>query len=66
MMVMKIILQMLFPFTKYSFKATIYIVLNRFENNWATDKDLDKTSSELNNEKMLSNEQIKTMIKWFN
>ena len=47
---------------KYGFKATIYIVLNRFENNWATDKDLDKASSELNNEKMLSDEQIKTMI----
>ncbi len=47
---------------KYDFKATIYIVLNRFENNWATDKDLDKASSELNNEKMLSDEQIKTMI----
>ncbi len=47
---------------KYGFKATIYIVLNRFENNWATDKDLDKASSELNREKMLSNEQIKTML----
>lgn len=52
-----------FPFLqKYGFKATIYIVLNRFENNWATDKDLDKASSELNREKMLSNEQIKTML----
>jgi len=48
---------------KYCFKATIYIVFNRFEHNWATDKDLDKASSELNNEKMLSDEQIKTMIK---
>lgn len=47
---------------KYDFKATIYIVLNRFENNWATDKDLDKASNELNNEKMLSDEQIKIMI----
>ena len=47
---------------KYDFKATIYIVLNRFENNWATDKDLDKASSELNSEKMLSDEQIKIMI----
>ena len=47
---------------KYGFKATIYIVLNRFENNWATDKDLGKSSNELNNEKMLSDEQIKLMI----
>lgn len=47
---------------KYGFKATIYIVLNRFENNWATDKDLDKASNELNNEKMLTNEQIKVML----
>ena len=47
---------------KYGFKATIYIVLNRFEQNWATDKDLNQSSNELNNEKMLSNEQIKEMI----
>lgn len=47
---------------KYDFKATIYIVLNRFENNWATDKDLKKISKELNNEKMLTNEQIKEIL----
>ena len=47
---------------KYNFKATIYIVLNRFNENWATDKDLDKASNELNNEKMLSDEQIKIML----
>lgn len=47
---------------KYGFKATIYIVLNRFEQNWATDKDLNQSSNELNSEKMLSNEQIKEMI----
>ena len=47
---------------KYGFKATIYIVLNRFNENWATDKDLDKASNELNNEKMLSDEQIKIML----
>ncbi|MDD3056254.1 MAG: polysaccharide deacetylase family protein [Aliarcobacter sp.] len=47
---------------KYGFKATIYIVLNRFEQNWATDKDLNQSSNELNNEKMLSNEQINEMI----
>ena len=47
---------------KYNFKATIYIVLNRFEQNWATDKDLNQASNELNSEKMLSNEQIKEML----
>lgn len=47
---------------KYGFKATVYIVLNRFDQNWATDKDLNQSSSELNSEKMLSNEQIKEMI----
>jgi peptidoglycan/xylan/chitin deacetylase (PgdA/CDA1 family) len=48
---------------KYNFKATIYIVLNRFNKNWATDKDLNLSSNELNNEKMLSDEQIKIMLK---
>jgi len=47
---------------KYNFKATIYIVLNRYEKNWATDKDLNQSSDELNNEKMLSDEQIKIML----
>lgn len=47
---------------KYNFKATIYIVLNRFNENWATDKDLDRSSSELNSEKMLSDEQVKIML----
>ena len=47
---------------KYNFKATIYIVLDRFNKDWATDKDLNSSSNELNNEKMLSNEQIKIMI----
>lgn len=47
---------------KYEFKATIYIVLNRFNQNWATDKDLNQASSELNSERMLSNEQIKELL----
>lgn len=47
---------------KYNFKATIYIVLNRFNENWATDKDLDKSSNELNSEKMLNDEQVRIMI----
>lgn len=32
-------------------KATIYIVLNRFNQDWATDKDLNQASNELNSEK---------------
>ncbi len=47
---------------KYEFKATIYTVLNRFNQDWATDKDLNQASNELNSEKMLSNEQIKEML----
>jgi len=35
---------------KYGFKATIYIVLNRFNQDWATDKDLNQASNELNSE----------------
>lgn len=48
---------------KYDFKATIYIVLNRFNKDWATDKDLKSSSAELNSEKMLSNKQIEELIK---
>ena len=47
---------------KYNFKATIYVVLNRFLQNWATDKDLNQASEELNSENMLSNTQIKEML----
>ena len=47
---------------KYDFKATIFPVINRFNHDWATDKDLLESSSELNNERMLSNEQIDEMI----
>jgi peptidoglycan/xylan/chitin deacetylase (PgdA/CDA1 family) len=47
---------------KYNFKATVYIVLNRFDNNWATDKDLNESSDELNNEKMLTDEEVHIML----
>ncbi len=47
---------------KYGFKATIYVVLNRFDKNWATDKDLKSSSDELNSEKMLSNDQVNKML----
>lgn len=47
---------------KYGFKATIFIVLERFNQNWATDKDLNAPSQELNNEAMLSDDEIKIML----
>lgn len=47
---------------KYNFKATIYVVIDRFDKNWAIDKDLNILCDELNNEPMLSDEQIKVMI----
>lgn len=47
---------------KYNFKATIFIVLDRFEKNWATDKDLNTSSHELNEEQMLSDDEVKTML----
>ncbi|PPB63715.1 polysaccharide deacetylase family protein [Campylobacter hyointestinalis] len=47
---------------KYNMKATIFIVLNRFNADWATDKDLNQSSYELNKERMLSDEQVKTML----
>lgn len=47
---------------KYKFKATIFIVCNRFNKNWATDKDLKKSSPELNNEEMLSDDDIKELL----
>ncbi|ASM35117.1 polysaccharide deacetylase [Campylobacter sputorum subsp. bubulus] len=47
---------------KYGFKATIFIVCNRFDNNWASDKDLKKPSPELNAEEMLSDDEVKMMI----
>jgi len=47
---------------KYNFKATIFPVVNRFNHKWATDKDLLQESEELNNENMLSIQQINTML----
>lgn len=47
---------------KYGFKATIFIVLERFNQDWATDKDLNMPSIELNNEAMLSDDEIKIML----
>ncbi|CAD7287688.1 Poly-beta-1,6-N-acetyl-D-glucosamine N-deacetylase [Campylobacter majalis] len=47
---------------KYGFKATIFIVCNRLDNNWASDKDLNKSSPELNAEKMLSDDDVKILL----
>lgn len=51
-----------FLLKKYGFKATIFIVCNRFNKNWASDKDLNKPSDELNNEAMLSDNEVKEML----
>ena len=47
---------------KYHMKATIYIVTERFNQDWATDKDTKLSSNELNNETMLSHEMVQEMI----
>ncbi|ANE36356.1 polysaccharide deacetylase [Campylobacter iguaniorum] len=47
---------------KHNFKATIFIVVDRFTKNWATDKDLNESSDELNAEEMLSNDEVAQMI----
>lgn len=48
---------------KYNFKATIFLTINRFEKNWSHERDSGKASDELNNEKMLSDEMVKHMLK---
>ncbi|MDD3462268.1 MAG: polysaccharide deacetylase family protein [Sulfurospirillaceae bacterium] len=47
---------------KYGMKATIYLVVNRFENNWAVDKDTKQSSEELNKQDMLSHEMVQEML----
>lgn len=52
-----------FPLLKrYNMKATIYIITERFNQNWATDKDTKLSSNELNNEAMLTHEMVCEMI----
>ena len=52
-----------FPLLKrYNMKATIYIITERFHQNWATDKDTKLSSDELNSEAMLTHEMIHEMI----
>ena len=52
-----------FPLLKrYNMKATIYIVTERFNQDWATDKDTKLSSNELNNEAMLTHEMVREML----
>ena len=52
-----------FPLLKrYNMKATIYIVTERFNQDWATDKDTKLSSNELNNETMLTHEMVNEMV----
>lgn len=47
---------------KYQMKATIYLVVNRFHQTWASDKDTKHKSQELNAEPMLSHEMVQEML----
>lgn len=47
---------------KYNFKATIFIVVDRFTHDWASDRDTGAASAELNNEEMLSDAAVREMI----
>lgn len=47
---------------KYKMKATIYLVVNRFHQTWASDKDTKQSSEELNSEPMLSHEMVQEML----
>lgn len=51
-----------FPLLKrYNMKATIFIVTERFNQDWATDKDTKRSSNELNNEAMLTHGMVREM-----
>jgi len=47
---------------KYTMKATIYLVVNRFDKTWASDKDTKQSSEELNLEPMLSHDMVQEML----
>lgn len=47
---------------KHNIKATLYLIVNRFSDAWALDKDTNSISEELNNEEMLSDDEIIDMI----
>lgn len=47
---------------KFNAQATIYLVNNRFEKNWSTDRATKKVCYELNQQAMLDHQQVKVMI----
>ncbi len=47
---------------KYNFKATIYLVVDRFNNDWSIHRKRSNLSGELKNEPKLKDEEIKKMI----
>ncbi|MDI3324628.1 polysaccharide deacetylase family protein [Pontibacterium granulatum] len=47
---------------KHNVSATVYLVTNRFERNWSTDRATSLESAELNDQDMLSHEQVIEMV----
>lgn len=47
---------------KHNIPATIYLVVNRFSRDWATDRVSGVVSTELNDQYMLEHDQVKEMI----
>lgn len=47
---------------KYNFKATIYLVVDRFDNDWSVHRKSTNVSGELKNEPKLRDEQIREML----
>lgn len=47
---------------KYGFKATIYLIINRENNNWSIHRRAKNLTNELVDEPKLQNEQIKQML----
>jgi len=47
---------------KYNAKATIYLVVDRFDREWSSKRKAKNSSGELKNESKLTNEQIKQML----
>lgn len=47
---------------RYGVKATVFLVVNRFDQDWAFNMRNDRSSAELNAQSMLEHEQVKAMI----
>lgn len=47
---------------KYGACATIYLVNNRFEQNWASDRKTEKVATELNDQPMLTHNQVRELL----